>query len=70
MRVNPNYMSNLVSSLDATSTAEETLTEELASGSQVNALSDDPVAAGENVILSAQLAGDDSFSQTAASAQS
>lgn len=70
MRVNPNYMSNLVSSLDASSATEATLTEELASGSQVNSLSDDPVAAGENVILSAQLASDDSFSQTAASAQS
>ncbi len=70
MRVNPNYMSNLVSSLDATSSTEETLTEELASGSRVNSLSDDPVAAGENVMLSAELAGDDSFSQTASSTDS
>lgn len=70
MRVNPNYISNLVSSLDATSSTEATLTEELASGSQVNSLSDDPVAAGENVILSAQLASDDSFSQTASSTDS
>jgi flagellar hook-associated protein 3 FlgL len=70
MRVNPQYMTNLVASLDATSSTEETLTEELASGSRVNSLSDDPVAAGENVVLSNQIGGDDSFSQTASSVQS
>ncbi|MGC2300380.1 MAG: flagellar hook-associated protein 3 [Acidobacteriaceae bacterium] len=70
MRVNPLYMNNLVESLDATSASEEQLTEELASGSRVNQLSDDPVAAGENVLLSAQLGSDDTFSQTAASTQS
>ncbi len=36
----------------------------------MNALSDDPVAAGENVLLSAQIAGDVTFSQTASSVQS
>lgn len=70
MRVDPQYMTNLVASLDATSSTEETLTEELASGSRVNQLSDDPVAVGENVMLSNQIAGDDSFSQTASSTQS
>jgi flagellar hook-associated protein 3 FlgL len=70
MRVNPQYMTNLVSSLDATSATEEQLTQELASGSQVNALSDSPVAAGENVLLSAQIGCDDSFEQTASSTQS
>ena len=70
MRVNPLYMNDLVSSLDATSQTEETLTEELASGSQVNQLSDDPVAVGENVLLSAEIGNDDTFSQTASSTQS
>lgn len=70
MRVNPQYITQLVSSLDATSSTQEVLTEELASGSQVNALSDNPVAVGENVLLSTQIAGDDSFSQTASSTQS
>jgi flagellar hook-associated protein 3 FlgL len=70
MRVDPQYMTNLVASLDATSSTEETLTEELASGSRVNQLSDDPVAAGENVLLSNQIGADDSFSQTASSTQS
>lgn len=70
MRVNPLFITTLVGSLDATSAAEQRLTEELASGSRVNALSDDPVAAGENVLLSAQIASDVTFSRTAASAQS
>jgi flagellar hook-associated protein 3 FlgL len=70
MRVNPQYITSLVSSLDATSSSEAQLTEELASGSRVNSLSDDPVAAGENVLLSAQIAKDDSFSQSASSTQS
>lgn len=70
MRVNPQYMSALVASLDATTSTEQQLTTELASGSRVNQLSDDPVAAGENVIFSAQISRDDSFSQTASSTQS
>lgn len=70
MRVNPLYINTLVGSLDATSASQQQLTEELASGSRVNQLSDDPVAAGENVLLSAQIGGDDTFSQTSASAQS
>jgi flagellar hook-associated protein 3 FlgL len=70
MNFNPNYITNLVGSLDATSSTEQQLTEELASGSRVNRLSDDPVATGENVMLSAQIGSDDTFSQTASSAQS
>jgi flagellar hook-associated protein 3 FlgL len=70
MNFNPLYITNLVSSLDASSATEQQLTEELASGSRVNQLSDDPVAVGENVQLSAQIGSDDAFSQTGASAQS
>lgn len=69
MHVNPLYLNNLVSSLDATSSTEQTLTEELASGSSVNQLSDDPVAVGENVLFSAEIAKDDTFSQTASTTQ-
>lgn len=69
MRVNPLYINTLVGSLDLTSGTEQQLSQELASGSRVNALSDDPVAAGENVLLSAQIAGDVTFSRTAVSAQ-
>jgi flagellar hook-associated protein 3 FlgL len=70
MRVNPLYINNLVGSLDATTANEAQLTEELGSGSRVNTLSDDPVAAGENVLLRTQISGDDTFSQTASSTQS
>jgi flagellar hook-associated protein 3 FlgL len=70
MRVNPLYINDLVGSLDTATANEAQLTEELGSGSRVNALSDDPVAVGENVLLSAQISSDDTFSQTAASAQS
>ena len=70
MRVNPLYMNDLVTSLDQTSASEAQLTAELASGSRVNRLSDDPVAAGDNVLLSQQIASDDTFSQTASSTQS
>jgi flagellar hook-associated protein 3 FlgL len=70
MNLNPLYITNLVSSLNATSATEQQLTQELASGSRVNQLSDDPVAVGENVLLSAQIGSDDAFSQTASTAQS
>jgi flagellar hook-associated protein 3 FlgL len=63
-------MNDLVNSLDTTSSTEQQLTEELASGSRVNQLSDNPVAVGQNILLSAQIGSDDTFSQTAASAQS
>jgi flagellar hook-associated protein 3 FlgL len=70
MRVNPLYMNDLVNSLDQSSASEAQLTEELGSGSRVNNLSDDPIAAGDNVLLSQQIGSDDTFSQTAASTQS
>lgn len=70
MRVNPLYMNDLVGSLDATSQTEARLAQELASGSRVSALSDDPVAVGQNVVLNAQIGRDDAFSQTASSTQS
>lgn len=70
MRVNPLYMSGLVASLDTSSSTEQTLTEELASGSSVNQLSDNPVAVGQNVLLSAEIGADDTFSQTASTTES
>ncbi len=65
----PDYVANLVSSLDSTSLNEQTLTEELSSGVKVNSLSDNPAAAGQNVLLSSQLSADDTFSTTANSAE-
>jgi flagellar hook-associated protein 3 FlgL len=67
MRFDPFYLNSAISSLDQTSAMEQLLTNEISTGSRVNSLSDDPVAAGENVLLSSQLAFADSFSQTESS---
>src|SRR5579864_4190682 len=69
MRVNPFYVSNLVSSLNNSQSNEQQLTAELASGVRVNSLSDDPLAAGENVALLNQIQRDDSFTQTSSLVQ-
>lgn len=61
MRVDPTYVTNLVSALDATQLKEQQLTSEESSGMRINSLSDDPVAAGENVVLLNQIQQDDSF---------
>lgn len=70
MRVDPNYINNLVTSLSSSTAAEQQLTTELSSGLRVTSLSDDPVAAGQASMLNAAIAQDDTFVQTAATAQS
>src|SRR5271170_3824524 len=70
MRVDPLYVPNLVGSLDSVSASEQSLSQELSSGSRVSALSDDPGAAADNVVLTAQIAQDDTFTQTAATTES
>jgi flagellar hook-associated protein 3 FlgL len=70
MRVDPQYLSQTVSALDAVSATEQQLTEELSTGVRVNTISDAPTAFAENTVLSAQLSADDTFSQTASSAES
>lgn len=69
MRVDPLYVPNLVNSLDSVANTEQTLAQELSSGSRVSALSDDPSAAASNVVLVAQIAQDDTFTSTAATAE-
>lgn len=64
MRVDPTYITNLVNSLDQTQSNEQQLTAELSSGVRVTALSQDPVASGENVLLLNQIQQDDSFTET------
>ncbi len=64
MRVDPNYLTNLASSLDQVQSNEQQLTEELSSGVRVTSLSVDPLASGENVLLLNQIQQDDSFTQT------
>ncbi len=69
MRVNPLYISNVVSALDKASYSQQTLSAQLSSGMRVNSLSDDPVASGQNILLSNQISSDDSFTRTASSTQ-
>jgi flagellar hook-associated protein 3 FlgL len=64
MRVDPSYVTNLVGALDQTQGNSEQLTAELSSGVSVNSLSENPVAAGENVLLLNQIQQDDTFTQT------
>ena len=69
MRVNPLYVSNLVEALGQTVATQQQLTQQLASGKRVNSPSDDPVASGQNVLLSNQISRDDSFTQSSTSTQ-
>src|ERR1700740_1128721 len=64
MRVDPSYVTNLVSALDQTQGNEQNLTNELSSGIRFNSLGDDPVSAGRNVLLLSQIQQDDSFTQS------
>lgn len=70
MRVDPNYVTSLVGSLNQVAANEQKLTEQLSTGVTVNALSDNPAAAGQNVLLTSRLNADDTFSQTASSVES
>jgi flagellar hook-associated protein 3 FlgL len=64
MRVDPYYVTILVSSLDLAQASEQQLTSELSSGVRVTSLSTDPVAAGQNVSLLNQIQQDDSFTSS------
>ncbi len=65
MRVDPNYLSNVASSLDLVQGNEQQLVTELSSGVRVTSLGQDPVAAGQNVLLLNQIQQDDSFTASA-----
>ncbi len=69
MRVDPFFVTNLVSSLDQTQASQQQLTAQLSSGVRVNSLSQDPVASGENVLLLNQMQRDDSFTQSSSLVQ-
>jgi flagellar hook-associated protein 3 FlgL len=69
MRVNPFYISNLAVSLNQAQASEQQLTAQLSSGARLNSLSDDPMAAGQNVLLLNQMQRDDSFTQTSSLVQ-
>jgi flagellar hook-associated protein 3 FlgL len=57
----------MITSLDSVDASIDSLTSELSSGVRVTSLSDDPVAAGQNVTLLNELQKDDSFTTTASS---
>jgi len=65
MRVDPYYVSNLSGALDQTQLSLQNLTSELSSGVSVNSLSDNPVSAGQSVVLLNQIQPADSFTQSA-----
>jgi flagellar hook-associated protein 3 FlgL len=65
MRVDPNYVTTLAASLDASTSLEDTLTSELSSGLRVATLQDDPVAVAQSTLLGNSIAQDDTFVQTA-----
>ena len=64
MRVDPGYVSNLTGALDEAQRREQQLANQLATGLRISSLSDDPIAAGQNVLLLNQIERDDSFTQT------
>ncbi|HLI03168.1 MAG TPA: hypothetical protein VKU93_02755, partial [Terracidiphilus sp.] len=61
MRVDPFYISSLVGSLDQTQSGEQQLSAELSSGVSITSIGQNPVGAGENVLLLNQIQQDDSF---------
>ena len=65
MRVDPNFITNLASSLDQTQASQQKLSAQLSSGTRFSSISDDPVSAGENVLLLNQIQQDDSFTRSA-----
>jgi flagellar hook-associated protein 3 FlgL len=64
MRVDPFYITNLVGSLDQAQANEQTLSSELSGGVSITSLSQNPVGAGQNVLLLNQIQQDDSFTQS------
>ena len=61
MRVDPFYISSLVGSLDQTQSGEQQLSAELSSGVSITSIGQNPMGAGENVLLLNQIQQDDSF---------
>jgi flagellar hook-associated protein 3 FlgL len=69
MRVDPNYLTNLTQSLNASQLSEQTLTQQLSSGLRVGSLSDDPTSAAQNVLLSSSISRSDSYISSATNEQ-
>ena len=69
MTVNPNYVRGLAAAISQSSGATQKLTAELSSGLRVTQLSDDAVAAAQNVGISNSIGRLDTFVQTATADQ-
>lgn len=65
MRVDPTYVSSLATSLDNTQSEQQSLASQLSSGVRLTSLSDDPVAAGQNVSFLNQIQQNDTFTSNA-----
>ena len=65
MRVDPTYIQQLTAALSQSTAQQQRISSEISSGIRLSGLGDDPAAAAQNVQLSAQIAADNSFTQTA-----
>ena len=65
MRVDPNYLLKLSSTLDQSTNVEAQLTAELSSGLRVTSLSTDPVAVAQSSILNSAISQQDTYVQVA-----
>lgn len=66
MNVNPNYIQQLTAALSRNSAQQQALASQISSGVRLTGIGDGPVAAAQNVEISAQIAADSTFTQTAA----
>ncbi len=66
MNVNPNYIQQLTAALSRNTVQQQALASQISSGERLTGIGDGPVAAAQNVQLSAQIAADSTFTQTAA----
>jgi flagellar hook-associated protein 3 FlgL len=65
MNVDPNYLQQLTAALSRTAAQQESLSSQISSGVRLTGLGDDPIAAAQNVQLSARISADSVFTKTA-----
>ncbi len=65
MRIDPNFVQNLVSAVNQTAANQQTYTNEISTGVSVNSLSDNPAAASQDYLLRTEISANDSFVQSA-----
>jgi flagellar hook-associated protein 3 FlgL len=66
MNVNPNYIQQLTAALSRNTAQQQVLAGQISSGERLTGIGDGPVAAAQNVQISAQIAADSTFTQTSA----